>query len=187
MKKYILTSLCVTLAIAAEVTKKGPDIVVVDLAKVVNAEKPEESKSSEWSEVFSKLKSKIMGHRSKIEAKQQEFQQNFAQRDMNNLTEDERESLIKLENEVRTTTQLYQSAERELNDFQGKFFQKLTTASEEVRVEEGAKIVLQGPVLAADPSVDITDKVVKKMNAKHQTAQRAQKLTKLPETKPAKK
>lgn len=188
MKKFIVASVLLTSLVSADVLKKGPDVVVVDLSKVVNAEKPEDSKSSEWAEVFAKLRSEIMNHRTKIESKQQEFQQNYASRDMNALSDEEREALIKLENDVRLATQLYQAGERKLNEFQANFFKGLTAASEKVRLEVGAKIVLQGPVLAADPSTDITDAVVKEMNKQHEAKKRAGKLTKLPDaTKPAPK
>lgn len=183
MKRYLIVSLLATAVAFAEENKKGPDVVVVDLSKVINAERPDESKSLEWAETFGKLRTEIMGHRAKIETKQQEFQQTYANRDMNSLSDDEREALIKLENDVRLATQLYQSSERKLNEFQNGFLKKLTVASEEVRAEQGSKIVLQGPVLAADVSVDITDKVVKKMNGKYETEKRAKKLTKLPDDK----
>lgn len=204
MKKSLALSLLFAPYIAADGNKKA-DIVVVDLAKVVNAEKPEESKSTEWSEVFSKLKSEILGHRSKMEGKQREYEAKHQERQMkfghhdarsiNTISAEEKEAfnllneeIMKLEHELRLAMQLGQSTEQRLNDFQSNFYKKLTNAAEEVRVEEGAKIVLQGPVLAMDPSVDITEKVVKKMNAKHQTEQRAKKLTKIPEAKaPAKK
>jgi len=186
MKKSILLSLCAVSLLAAEEAKKAQDVVVVDLGKVVNVERPEESLSAEWKDTFGKLKTELMSHRSKIENKQREYQQNYGGLDMSKLTDEQRESLIRMENEVRLETQLYQSAEAKLSAFQAEFFKKLTDASEKVLKSTGAKVVLQGPVLAAAPEVDVTQALAKELNAKYQTEQRAKKLTKLPET-PVKK
>ncbi len=167
-----LAVLALAIAAAPALAQQGPTVVFIDSERLgqqaPSLQEARQQMQQEMSRIESAAELELAPLQEEFQRMAQEFQQQQAMMAPERRQEQQQALAQKQQELQRRGATFDQQAQEKQNEILGPALERINTVIDQLRQERGYSFILDvaaGGVIAADPALDITDEVLRRLNA----------------------